>query len=112
MEKYVDLKNFKKLDIRVGKIKKVRDFKNAIKPSYKIWIDFGNKIGLKKSSAQITKLYDKEDLINKKVIAIVNFKPLQIADFLSEVLILGIYNESGVVLLSPDKDVKVGDKIG
>ena len=103
---------FTKLDIRVGRIIDIKDFPKANKPAYKLWVDFGEKIGIKKSSAQITELYSKKELDNKKVIAIVNFEPLQIADFTSEVLVLGIYSEDGVVLLSPDKDVNIGDKIG
>lgn len=103
---------FTKLDIRVGRIIDIKDFPKANKPAYKLWVDFGEKIGIKKSSAQITEQYSKPELDNKKVIAIVNFEPLQIADFTSEVLVLGIYSEDGVVLLSPDKDVNIGDKIG
>ncbi len=103
---------FNQLDIRVGKVKKVKNFPKANKPAYKIWVDLGEEIGVKKSSAQITDLYSKEELKDKKVIAIVNFPPLQIADFISEILVLGIYREDGVVLLSPDKEVEIGSKIG
>ncbi|MCF8001804.1 MAG: tRNA-binding protein [Halanaerobiales bacterium] len=103
---------FSKLDIRVGRIIDIKDFPKANKPAYKLWVDFGEEIGIKKSSAQITDLYSKTELNNKKVIAIINFEPLQIADFTSEVLVLGIYSEDGVVLLSPDKDVNIGEKIG
>lgn len=103
---------FTKLDIRVGRIIDIKDFPKANKPAYKLWVDFGEDIGIKKSSAQITEKYSKKELDNKKVIAIVNFEPLQIADFTSEVLVLGIYSEGGVVLLSPDKDVNIGEKIG
>lgn len=103
---------FSKLDIRVGRIIDIKDFPKANKPAYKLWVDFGEEIGIKKSSAQITELYSKKELENKKIIAIVNFEPLQIAEFTSEVLVLGIYSEDGVVLLSPDKDVNIGEKIG
>ncbi|MFO7815952.1 MAG: tRNA-binding protein [Halanaerobiales bacterium] len=103
---------FKDLDIRVGRIIDIKDFPKANKPAYKLWVDLGEEIGIKKSSAQITELYTKTELANKKVIAIVNFEPLQIADFTSEVLVLGIYSEDGVVLLSPDKEVNIGEKIG
>lgn len=104
--------DFLKLDIRVGEVVEVKDFLKARKPAYKIWVDFGEELGIKKSSAQITELYKKDDLFGRQVIAIVNFPPRQIADFMSEVLILGIYGKEGVVLLEPERKVKKGDKIG
>ena len=104
--------NFMELDIRVGEVVEVEDFLKARKPAYKIWVDFGEELGIKKSSAQITELYKKDDLLGRQVIAIVNFPPRQIADFMSEVLILGIYVKEGVVLLEPERKVKKGDKIG
>ncbi|MCL5107021.1 MAG: tRNA-binding protein [Candidatus Parvarchaeota archaeon] len=107
---YIEFQDFKKVDIRTGKIIGVEDFPNAKKPAYKLKIDFGE-IGIKGSSAQITKLYRKEDLIGKQIIAVVNFKPKQIADFLSEVLVLGVETENGVVLLSPDQEVPLGKNI-
>lgn len=107
---YIDFQDFKKVDIRTGKIISADDFKNAKKPAYKLKIDFGE-LGVKKSSAQITKLYRKEDLVGKQIIAVVNFRPKQIADFLSEVLVLGVETENGVVLLSPDKEVSIGKVI-
>ncbi|MCL4398631.1 tRNA-binding protein [Candidatus Parvarchaeota archaeon] len=107
---YIEFQDFKKVDIRTGKIIGVEDFPNAKKPAYKLKIDFGE-IGIKGSSAQITKLYRKEDLIGKQIIAVVNFKPKQIADFLSEVLVLGVETENGVVLLSPDNEVPLGKSI-
>ena len=106
-----DFKNFEELDIRVGTVVDVKDFEKARKPAYQLWIDFG-KLGIKKSSAQITTLYQKEELIGKQIIAVVNFPPRQIADFFSEVLVLGVYNQAGVVLLKPDKKVENGEKIG
>lgn len=112
MKEEVTFEEFQKFDIRVGKIIEVKNFPKANNPAYKLKLDFGDKIGQKNSSAQITKLYSKNDLKNKKVIAITNFPPLQIADFISEVLVLGIYAEDGVVLLRPDQDVEIGDKIG
>ena len=75
-------------------------------------MDFGENIGIKKSSAQITELYKIEELIGKNVLAVVNFPPRQIADFMSEVLVLGTYSKDGVVLITPDKDVELGDKLG
>lgn len=104
--------DFMKLDIRVGEITRAEDFENARKPAYKLWVDFGSKIGIKKSSAQITECYNKDELVGKKVLGVVNFPERQIADFMSEVLVLGIYTDEGVVLITPDKSVKNGDKLG
>jgi len=104
--------DFIKLDIRVGTIIEVNDFPKAKRPAYKLTIDFGDEIGIKKSSAQITDVYKKEDLINKQILGVVNFPPRQIADFFSEVLVLGTYSEQGVVLIKPDINVKNGDKLG
>lgn len=104
--------DWNKLDLRVGEVIDVKDFPEARKPSYKLWVDFGDEIGVKQSSAQITELYEKEDLHGRQVIAVVNFPPLRIAGFKSEVLVLGVYAEEGVVLLQPDRPVQKGDKIG
>ncbi len=104
--------DFLKLDIRVGTIIEAKVFEKAKKPAYQLKIDFGDEIGIKKSSAQITELYKSEDLIGKQVLAVVNFPPRQIADFISEVLVLGTYSNAGVVLIVPDKDVQNGDKLG
>lgn len=104
--------DFNKLDIRVGEIIRTEVFKNAKKPAYKLWIDFGDEIGIKRSSAQITKFYEAEELIGRQVLAVVNFPPRQIADFMSEVLVLGVYVEQGVVLIQPDRKVNKGDKLG
>lgn len=104
--------DFLKLDIRVGTIIEAKVFEKVKKPAYQLKVDFGNEIGIKKSSAQITELYKCEDLINKQVLAVVNFPPRQIADFMSEVLVLGTYSNTGVVLIIPDKDVQNGDKLG
>lgn len=108
----VTFDDFLKLDIRVGQIIDVKDNKKAKKKAYQITIDFGKEIGIKKTSAQITQQYEKEELIGKQVIAVVNFPPKQIANFISEVLILGTYSKDGVVLLTTDKKVEIGDKIG
>ena len=104
--------DFMKLDIRVGTITGAKAFEKAKKPAYQLKVDFGAEIGEKKSSAQITQHYQPEDLIGKQVLAVVNFLPRQIADFMSEVLVLGTYSEGGVVLITPDKVVKNGDKLG
>ena len=104
--------DFAKIDIRAGTIMEVNDFPKAKNPAYQITIDFGE-LGLKRSSAQITHLYDKESLIGKQVIAIVNFPPKQIANYFSECLVLGIYTDKKeVVLLAPDRPVENGWKIG
>ena len=105
--------DFEKIDMRAGTIIEVNDFPKARKPAYRLTIDFGEEIGLKRSSAQVTVHYKKEDLLNRKVIAVVNFPPKQIADFVSECLLLGIYDENkDVILLHPDMPVNNGMKIG
>ena len=103
---------FEKVDMRVGTVLEVNDFPKARKPAYQLQIDFGA-LGIKKSSAQIVNLYSKEELVGKQIIAVVNFPPKQIANFISECLVLGIYNENNeVVLLSPDKKTENGCKVG
>ena len=89
----------------------VSDFPKARNPSYQIIIDFGS-LGIKKSAAQITTLYKKEDLVGKQIIAVVNFPPRQIANFFSECLVLGVYSSGSVVLLQPERKVANGEKIG
>lgn len=104
--------DFMKLDIRVGTITAAKAFGKARKPAYQLTLDLGDEIGTKKSSAQITDHYKPEELVGKQVLAVVNFPPRQIADFMSEVLVLGTYSEGGVVLIAPDKKVQNGDKLG
>lgn len=104
--------DFMKLDIRVGTITDAKVFEKVRKPAYQLQVDFGEEIGVKKSSAQITNHYQPEELVGKQVRAVVNFPPRQIANFMSEVLVLGTYSEDGVVLITPDKAVKNGDKLG
>ena len=101
-----------KLDIRVGTVVDAKNFEKARKPAYQLAVDFGEELGVKRSSAQITQHYTAEELIGKQVLAVVNFPPRQIANFFSEVLVLGTYSEGGVVLVTPDKPVKNGDKLG
>lgn len=103
--------DFQKLDIRVGTIISAKNFEKARRPAYQLEIDLGD-LGIKRSSAQITEQYSLEELPGKQVLAVVNFPPRQIANFFSEVLVLGIYSEGGVVLIKPDKPVKNGDKLG
>lgn len=112
MDEVATFDDFMKLDIRVGEIIEVNDFKKARKPAYQLKVDLGEEIGIKKSSAQIKDLYNQNDLIGKQVMAVVNFPPRQIADYMSEVLVLGVYGDEGVVLIQPDQKVKKGDKLG
>lgn len=102
------IEDFVKLDIRVGTIINAEDFPKAKRPAYKLTIDFGNELGIKKSSAQITEQYKKEDLIGMQIMAVVNFPPRQVADFMSEVLVLGTYSDGGVVLITPQKRLLMG----
>ena len=105
--------DFEKVDMRVGTIIEVNDFPKARKPAYQLKIDFGNEIGIKRSSAQITGYYKREELLRKQVIAVVNFPPKQIADFTSECLVLGVYDENkDVILLQPERPMANGQKIG
>ena len=105
--------DFVKIEMRVGTIIEVNDFPKANKPAYQLTIDFGTEIGLRKSSAQITKQYSKEELVGKQIIAVVNFPRKQIADFMSECLVLGsVGNDNDIVLLSSDKPVENGLRIG
>lgn len=98
MADIISFEDFTKVDIRTGTIIEVNDFPKAKKPAYQLTIDFG-KLGTKKSSAQITDLYSKDDLLNKQITAVVNFKPKQVANFVSECLVLGIENDNGEVTL-------------
>jgi tRNA-binding protein len=105
--------DFEKIEMRVGTITAVADFPKAKNPAYQLTIDFGPELGIKRSSAQITKLYQPAELIGKQVIAVVNFPVKQIANFFSECLVLGVYGtEKEVILLQPDKAVANGQKIG
>lgn len=111
MKELISFDVFEKIDIRMGTIIEVNEFPKAKKPAYQLTIDFGE-LGIKKSSAQITQLYSKESLINRQVTAIVNFKPRQIANFISEVLVLGVHNASeNVVLLQASNHSKNGEQV-
>ena len=103
---------FLRVDIRVGQVVRAEPYPEARKPAFKLWVDFGAEIGEKKSSAQITTHYSVEELPGKRVIAVVNFPPRQIGKFMSEVLVLGVPDKDGeVVLLVPDNDVAVGGRM-
>ena len=104
--------DFDKVDIRVGRIVEVEDFPEARKPAYKLRIDFGPALGIRKSSAQATKHYTKEELLDRLVVAVVNFPPKQIGPFMSEVLTLGVPDgEGSVVLLVPERSVPLGGRM-
>ncbi|MFV8377782.1 tRNA-binding protein [Flavobacterium sp. LB3R33] len=104
---------FEKVEMRVGTILEVNDFPEARKPAYQLTIDFGSEIGIRKTSAQITKRYAKEDLLNRHIVAVVNFPKKQIGKFMSECLVLGaVGNEGDVILLAPDFKIENGLRIG
>jgi tRNA-binding protein len=104
--------DFDKIDIRVGRIIRAEPFPEARRPSFRLWIDFGGTLGVRKSSAQITTLYDVDELSGRLVLAVVNFAPKQVGKFMSEVLVLGVPDETGaVVLLGPDRDVPLGGRM-
>lgn len=104
--------DFEKVDIRVGRVVRAEAFPEARKPAYKLQIDFGEALGVKRSSAQLTARYTAKELEGRLVVAVVNFPPRQIGPFMSEVLTLGVPDQTGaVVLLSPDKDVPIGGRM-
>jgi len=107
----IDFDHFAAVDMRVGRIIEAEDFPEARKPAWKLRIDFGDEIGVKRSSAQI-KNYEREQLEGRLVIGVVNFPPRQIGPVRSEVLVLGTYSEAGVLLLSPEPDAALGDRVG
>lgn len=107
----ISFNDFWKVELRVGTVVEVKPFPNARKPAYQLRIDFGPELGIKQSSAQITNLYQAEDLTGRQVIAVTNFPPKQIANFFSEVLVLGLEQEGGVVLLQPERAVENGTRV-
>jgi len=112
MENNLSWQDFEKVEMRIGTILEANDFPEARKPAYQLTIDFGKEIGVRKSSAQITKRYSKEALIGKQIVAVVNFPKKQIGKFMSECLVLGSVNEDDIVLLTSDLKVENGLRIG
>ncbi len=109
----IDWPDFARVELRVGTVVRVEDFPEARKPAYKLWVDFGEEIGERKSSAQITDLYDREELLGRQVVAVVNFPPKQIGPIRSECLVTGFYRADGaVVLAQPERPVPNGAKLG
>ena len=112
MANEISFDDFQKVDIRVGRVIRAEPFPEARKPAIKMWIDFGDELGEKKTSAQITAHYTPEGLIGRQVIAVVNFPPRQIGKFMSEVLVLGLSDSQGeIVLLGPEREVPIGERM-
>lgn len=108
----IDMEDFAKIDLRVGTVIRAEVFEKVRKPAYKIWIDLGNELGVKKSSAQVTDLYLPEELIGRQVLCVCNFQPRQIADFMSEVLVTGFTSYGGgIILASAEREVPNGAKL-
>ena len=111
MNETITWPDFSKIDMRVGTIIEIKDFPEARKPAYQVQVDFGKEIGIRKTSAQITLRYSKDELLGKQIIAVINFPKKQIANFMSECLILGAVDGSDVILLRPEAEVDNGLKI-
>jgi tRNA-binding protein len=112
VEPTINYSDFRKVDMRVGRIVSAEEFQEARKPAYKLEIDFGKDIGIKKSSAQLTKRYSIDNLTGRKIIAVVNFLPKQIANFSSEVLVLGVDDGTGgIILIEPEGDAELGARV-
>lgn len=108
----ISFDDFLKVDVRVGEVIRAEDYPEARKPAIKMWVDFGEEIGVKKTSAQVTAHYSPEKLVGKQVMAVVNFPPRQIGKFMSEVLVLGLPDDSGeIVLIGPDGPVPIGGRM-
>jgi tRNA-binding protein len=105
--------DFEKIELRIGKIIEIRDFPEARKPAFIVSVDFGPEIGIKRSSAQVTDLYKKEDLMGKQIVGVINFPPKQIGPFMSEFLLTGFYQKDGNVILAvPEREAELGSRLG
>ena len=109
--KEITWQDFEQVELRVGTITKVEDFPEARVPAYKVWANFGEDIGEKKTSAQITKLYNKEELLGTQIVGVVNFPPKQVGPFMSEFLLTGFVTDDGVVIAKPERKVPNGSKL-
>lgn len=108
----ISWEDFEKVDIRLGTIVKAEEFPEAKRPAYKVWVDLGEELGIKKSSAQITAVYKLDELVGKRVLCVVNFPPRQVGKFMSEILVTGFYRKEGeVVLASVDQDAPNGSRL-
>jgi tRNA-binding protein len=107
----IGIEDFEKVDVRVGTVVTVEPFPEARRPAYKIWVDFGPELGVKKTSAQLADLYGADELVGRQVAAVVNFPPRQIGKFMSEVLVLGFPGAGGVVLIGPERPVADGGRL-
>ncbi len=107
----ISFDDFMKVDIRVGRVVRAEAFPEAHKPAIKMWVDFGAEIGERKTSAQITTHYTPADLVGRQVLGVVNFPPRQIGPFMSEVLVLGAHDDTGVVLIAPDQETPLGARM-
>ena len=112
MADIISYDDFEKVDIRVGRVVDVQDFPEARKPAFKLWVDFGPDIGIKKTSAQVTQNYSHDELKGRMVAAVINFPPRQIGKYMSEILVLGFPDANGnVTLIAPDKDIPLGGRL-
>jgi len=109
--KTISWNDFESVELRVGTIVRVEPFPEARNPAYKVWVDFGAEVGERKSSVQITELYDMEELMGKQVVGVINFPPKQVGPFMSQCLITGFHSEGGVVLAVPERSVPNGAKL-
>ena len=108
----IGIDDFLKVEVRVGRVTRAEPYPEARKPAIKLWVDFGEELGVKRSSAQITRHYEPEDLVGRQVLAVTNFPPRQIGKFMSEVLVVGVPDSDGeVVLIGPDEEVPVGGRL-
>ena len=108
----IDFGDFLKVDIRVGTVRRVEDYPEARRPAYKLWVDFGPQIGERKTSAQLTTHYTRDELLGRQVAAVINFPPKQIGKFMSEILVLGFPDENGeVVLIQPERPIPDGGRL-